>query len=182
MNFLTRYSWLKLARNLNTWYQGHCKKNKRYTLLEIIVIVWNCPMSLGWFLISVSAYCSPGMLHLTSPFVLGTLYVCSSSGKESIGGCRRCLLQGRASCEASSVQCLLFYFKSIAREWVSVGLVHVQLCLYLLWRYSLEGEAKFKPNTVPHALTFPHRNAKPASSGDLYQQTLHALHALDRDM
>lgn len=117
-------------------------RNKRYILLEIIVIVWNCPVSLGWFLISASAYCSPGILHVTSPFVLGTVYVCSSSGKESIGGCRWCLLQGRVSCGTSSVQHLLFCFKGIGMEWVSVGLVHVWLCLYLPWSYSPEAKAK----------------------------------------
>lgn len=119
---------LKPTSNLNT-VSRTSQRNKRHVLLEIIVVVWNHSVSLGMF------------LHLSFPFLLGSVYVCRSFGKESIGGWRCCLLQGRVSC-GTLAQHSLFCFKGIGMEQVSVGLVHVQLCLYLLWSYSLEAKAK----------------------------------------
>lgn len=52
----------------------------------------------------------------------------------------------------------LFCFKGIGMERVSVGLVHVQLFLYLSAAVLFSGgksKAKFKPNIVPPALYSP---------------------------
>lgn len=55
---------------------------------------------------------------------------------------------------------------------VSVGLVHFRLCFYLPAVVLLsrgKSKAKFEPNIVPCALSFPHPKAKPEASGELYQ-------------
>lgn len=63
----------------------------------------------------------------------------------------------------------LFCFKGIGMEQVSVGFVHIQLCLYLPSSDSLEAKAKLTLFQTLCLLNFLNPKAKPEASRDLYQ-------------